>query len=117
MKKYVIAMDQGTTSSRCIVFNEHGEICGQTQKELEQSYPEFSNWKELPAWGFYIRHAENLVMKNVKISVKDADYRPGIVADDVNGLTLQGVQILQNDAPKGKKQIITNNVKKFKNKK
>ena len=85
--------------------------------ELEQSYPEFSNWKELPAWGFYIRHAENLVMKNVKISVKDADYRPGIVADDVNGLTLQGVQILQNDAPKGKKQIITNNVKKFKNKK
>ena len=56
-------------------------------------------------------------MKNVKISVKDADYRPGIVADDVNGLTLQGVQILQNDAPKGKKQIITNNVKKFKNKK
>ena len=85
--------------------------------ELEESYPEFSNWKELPAWGFYIRHAENLVMKNVKISVKDVDYRPGIVADDVKGLTLQGVQILQPDAPKGKKQIITNNVKKFKNKK
>ena len=85
--------------------------------ELEKSYPEFSNWKELPAWGFYIRHAENLVMKNVKISVKDVDYRPGIVADDVKGLTLQGVQILQPDAPKGKKQIITNNVKKFKNKK
>ena len=39
MKKYVIAMDQGTTSSRCILFNEHGEICGQAQKELEQIYP------------------------------------------------------------------------------
>ena len=85
--------------------------------ELEESYPEFSNWKELPAWGFYIRHATNLVMKNVKISVKDVDYRPAIVADDVDGLSFQGVQIVQDDAPKSKKQIITNNVKKFKNRK
>ena len=97
--------------------------CGTTKEELEaipeleESYPEFSNWKELPAWGFYIRHATNLVMKNVKVTVKDVDYRPAIVADDVNGLTLQGVQIVQDSAPKGKKQIVTNNVKKFKNKK
>ena len=85
--------------------------------ELEKSYPEFSNWKELPAWGFYIRHAEGITFKNVKLTVADVDYRPAIVADDVVGLTFQGVQINQADAPKGKKQIITNNVKKFKNKK
>ena len=85
--------------------------------ELEKSYPEFSNWKELPAWGFYIRHAEGITMKNVKITVADVDYRPAIVADDVNGLTLQKVEIVQDSAPKGKKQIVTNNVKKFKNKK
>ena len=85
--------------------------------ELEQSYPEFSNWKELPAWGFYIRHAEGITMKNVKITVADVDYRPAIVADDVKGLTLQAVQINQADAPKGKKQIVLNNVKNYKNKK
>ena len=85
--------------------------------ELEKSYPEFSNWKELPAWGFYIRHATGVMMNNIKITVADKDYRPAIVADDVNGLSLKGVQIVQNDAPKGKKQIVTNNVKKFKNKK
>lgn len=81
--------------------------------ELEKSYPEFSNWKELPAWGFYIRHADNIVMKNVKISVKGKDYRPAIVADDVVGLDLKNVDINQKDAPKSKKQIIKNNVKKF----
>ena len=85
--------------------------------ELEKSYPEFSNWKELPAWGFYIRHAEGVTFKNVKISVAGEDYRPAIVADDVNGLNFQGVQISQPGADKKKKQIITNNVKKFKNKK
>jgi len=85
--------------------------------ELEKSYPEFSNWKELPAWGFYIRHAQGVVMNNVKITVADADYRPAIVADDVNGLSLKGVSIVQDSAPKGKKQIVTNNVKKFKNSK
>ena len=55
--------------------------------------------------------------KNVKITVKGEDYRPAIVADDVNGLNFKGVQIFQENTPKGKKQIITNNVKKFKNKK
>ena len=85
--------------------------------ELEKSYPEFSNWKELPAWGFYIRHAEGVTLKNVKISVAGEDYRPAIVADDVIGLNFQGVKIDQPSADKKKKQIITNNVKKFKNKK
>ena len=85
--------------------------------ELEKSYPEFSNWKELPAWGFYIRHAENVTFKNVKISVADVDYRPAIVADDVIGMNFQGVKIDQPSADKKKKQIVTNNVKKFKNKK
>ena len=85
--------------------------------ELVKSYPEFSNWKELPAWGFYIRHAEGVTFKNVKISVADVDYRPAIVADDVNGLNFEGVKISQPSADKKKKQIVTNNVKKFKNKK
>lgn len=76
--------------------------------ELEKSYPEFSNWKELPAWGFYIRHADGIEFKNVTLRVLEEDYRPAIVADDVNGLKLEDVKIIQNDA-EGKEQIILNN--------
>lgn len=81
--------------------------------ELEKSYPEFSNWKELPAWGFYIRHAEDVYMKNVNISVRAKDYRPAIVSDDVNGFVMKNVLIEQKSARKEKKQIITVNTKKF----
>lgn len=76
--------------------------------ELERSYPEFSNWKELPAWGFYVRHVDGLEMKNVKLRVLGADYRPAIVTDDVTGLSMEDVAIEQEGA-EGKEQIIKNN--------
>ncbi|KZS43023.1 glycerol kinase [Aquimarina aggregata] len=44
-KKYIIAFDQGTTSTRAIIFNNLGEICGIAQKELTQHYPK-SGWVE-----------------------------------------------------------------------
>ena len=57
--------------------------------EWEKRYPEFSMWKELPAWGFYMRHADNITLSNVRLRLKGRDYRPAIVADDVNGLTIE----------------------------
>ena len=39
MKKYVMALDQGTTSSRCILFDHQGHICSMAQKEFRQIYP------------------------------------------------------------------------------
>lgn len=51
--------------------------------ENEKRYPEFSSWKELPAWGFYMRHADSIVFDNVVMRVDGHDYRPAIVADDV----------------------------------
>ena len=39
MSKYVMALDQGTTSSRCILFNKKGEILSMAQKEFGQIYP------------------------------------------------------------------------------
>ena len=44
-KNYVIAMDQGTTSSRCILFNKEGDICSVAQKEFPQIYPQ-PGWVE-----------------------------------------------------------------------
>ena len=84
--------------------------------ELEKRYPEFSNWKELPAWGFYIRHAEGVTFDNVRLKVADKDYRPAIVADDVNGLTLEKLQITDEFADKKMKQVVTKDVKKMKKK-
>ena len=45
MKKYVLALDQGTTSSRTIVFDKKGRIVSKAQFEFEQIYPN-SGWVE-----------------------------------------------------------------------
>ena len=45
MKKYILAIDQGTTSTRAIIFNERGENVGMEQKEFKQYFPH-SGWVE-----------------------------------------------------------------------
>ena len=45
MKKYIMALDQGTTSSRCMLFDEKGTVCSIAQKDFEQIYPQ-SGWIE-----------------------------------------------------------------------
>ena len=45
MQKYVMALDQGTTSSRCILFDRSGNICSMSQKEFTQIYPQ-PGWVE-----------------------------------------------------------------------
>lgn len=45
MSKYLMALDQGTTSSRCIIFNKKGDIISMAQKEFTQYFPK-SGWVE-----------------------------------------------------------------------
>lgn len=45
MAKYVMALDQGTTSSRAIVFDKDGKIVTKSQREYEQIYPQ-AGWVE-----------------------------------------------------------------------
>ena len=45
MAKYVMALDAGTTSNRCILFNEKGEMCSSAQKEFTQYFPK-PGWVE-----------------------------------------------------------------------
>ena len=45
MKEYIMALDQGTTSSRCILFDKQGNICSMAQKEFEQIYLQ-AGWVE-----------------------------------------------------------------------
>ncbi|MFC1761200.1 glycosyl hydrolase family 28 protein [Planctomycetota bacterium] len=48
-------------------------------------YPETIVWDEFPAWGYFIRHAENVVFSNVTHDVSPADAREAIVLEDVTG--------------------------------
>lgn len=52
-KKYIIALDQGTTSSRAVIFNKQGEIISVSQKEFSQIFPQ-PGWVEhdpMELWG------------------------------------------------------------------
>jgi len=73
--------------------------------EMESWYPEFSQWKELPAWGAYLRHLEGVTFRNVSFEAKEADYRPAVLADDVTGLGLEAVEYVEPGA--GKEQLVT----------
>jgi hypothetical protein len=72
--------------------------------EMRKSYPEFSQFKELPAWGFYIRHAKGITFDNVVLKAEAKDYRPAIVFDDVDGIEFKNVTISEPQS-EGKKQI------------
>ncbi|HBH29895.1 MAG TPA: hypothetical protein DDX99_13840, partial [Desulfofustis sp.] len=45
MSRHILSIDQGTTSSRAIVFNETFDILGLAQQEFEQFFPQ-SGWVE-----------------------------------------------------------------------
>ncbi len=45
MKQYILALDQGTTSSRAILFDRHGQHCGSAQQEYPQHFPQ-PGWVE-----------------------------------------------------------------------
>jgi hypothetical protein len=61
--------------------------------ERTANYPEFSMFGELPAWGVYIRHAGNITFKNFVLDTDKPDYRPAIVADDVQWLKADKLNI------------------------
>jgi hypothetical protein len=61
--------------------------------EAADRYPEFSMFGELPVWGLYLRHAEGVTLKNVRLALRKDDYRPALAADDVKGLTLDGLDV------------------------
>ncbi|HLK31409.1 MAG TPA: glycosyl hydrolase family 28 protein [Puia sp.] len=61
--------------------------------ENASGYPEFSMFGELPAWGFYIRHAEGLTMKNITLKTVKGDFRSACVFDDVQKLNIDSVEV------------------------
>lgn len=73
MAKYVMALDAGTTSNRCILFNEKGEMCSVAQKEFTQYFPK-------PGW---VEHdAEEIWDTQLGVAV-EAMNKIGATAEDI----------------------------------
>jgi len=72
--------------------------------EKAAAYPDFSMFRELPAWGAYIRHSEKIEFRNVKLVCEKKDYRPAIVLDDVHGSKFGGTSTTEPGG--GKKQTV-----------
>jgi polygalacturonase len=73
--------------------------------EMENKYPENRMFGVmLPAYGFYIRHADNIVLENLTISVREEkEERYAIVADDVSNFTVRNSNF---QSPAGSKSVI-----------
>jgi hypothetical protein len=59
--------------------------------ELENKYPEAHMFGRLPSYGLYCRHIKGLKLQNVRIASTTGDPRPFLVAEDVDALTVLGV--------------------------
>ena len=78
MKKYILALDQGTTSSRAIVFDHEGQICSIAQKEFQQYFPK-------PGW---VEHNPNEIWASEASVIAEA-----ISTIDINGLDIAAIGI------------------------
>lgn len=73
MAKYVMALDSGTTSNRCILFNEKGEMCSVAQKEFTQYFPK-------PGW---VEHDANEIWSSQLGVAVEAMSKIGATAEDI----------------------------------
>ncbi len=73
MANYIMALDSGTTSNRCILFNEKGEICSVAQKEFTQYFPQ-------PGW---VEHDANEIWSTQLGVAVEAMYKINASAEDI----------------------------------
>ena len=71
--KYIMSLDQGTTSSRCILFDKAGNICASVQKEFRQIYPH-------PGW---VEHDANEIWDTTLEVSRAAMAKLGVKADSI----------------------------------
>lgn len=72
-RKYILALDQGTTSSRSIIFDEQGNIVSMSQKEFSQIFPQ-------PGW---VEHDPEEIWNSQLYTAKEAIRNAGITAGQI----------------------------------
>ncbi|MBQ2803022.1 MAG: glycerol kinase GlpK [Lachnospiraceae bacterium] len=76
MQKYIMALDQGTTSSRCILFDQSGNICSMSQKEFKQIYPK-------PGW---VEHNPIEIWSSQLAVAIECMAKSGVTAKQISGI-------------------------------
>ncbi len=76
MAKYIMALDAGTTSNRCILFNKKGEMCSVAQKEFTQYFPQ-------PGW---VEHDADEIWSTQLEVAKTAMANLGVTAADISAI-------------------------------
>ena len=76
MAKYIMALDAGTTSNRCILFDREGNICSMAQKEFRQMFPN-------PGW---VEHDANEIWSTQLGVAVEAMSKIGASAKDIAGI-------------------------------
>ena len=74
--KYVMSLDQGTTSSRCIIYNKQGGQVSASQKEFTQIYP-YAGWVE---------HDPVQILETQLYVARDALSKSGLTASDIDSI-------------------------------
>jgi polygalacturonase len=62
-------------------------------EEKEVDYPEATMFGKLPAYGFFIRHATDVRLSDIRLRYKTADARPAFAVSGTNGFTLKGLNV------------------------
>ena len=73
MEKFIMALDSGTTSNRCILFNKKGEICSMAQKEFTQLFPQ-------PGW---VEHNADEIFDTMLLVARQALANIGATAENI----------------------------------
>lgn len=73
MKQYVLAIDQGTTSSRCMLFDREGDIASVSQREIKQIFPQ-------PGW---VEHDPKEIRDTVYTVIRDAIEKAGASCENI----------------------------------
>ena len=91
--KYIMALDSGTTSDRCILFNEKGEMCSVAQKEFTQFFPQ-------PGW---VEHDANEIWQTQLSVAREAMRKVGAKAENIAaiGITNQRETVIVWDRATG----------------
>ena len=76
MRQYIIALDQGTTSSRAIIFDKKQNILGVAQKEFTQFYPQ-------PGW---VEHNATEIYSSIVSVMAEVLAKCGLTAEDIAGI-------------------------------
>ena len=94
MKQYILSVDQGTTSSRAVVFDSMGRVCGMAQKEFRQIYPQ-------PGW---VEHNPMEILETELFAMRRAVREAGLTSGDLVavGITNQRETTVAWDARTGR---------------